>query len=126
MRGAARRIAILVAVVFGATACVSALVGLLAGASLDRAVSVGFYLVGCLLIVLGFFSGVRGPLRPRGSDDDAQSAAALFGVGMFSSGARPATADERMDARATAWLFLLLGGGLVLAGVLVDSRVGVW
>jgi hypothetical protein len=124
MRGAARRIAVLVAVVFGATAAVSALLGLLAGASLDRAISVGFYLVGSLFIILGFFSGVRGPLRPRGGDDDT-SPGALFGVGIFSSGARTATTEERLDARATAWLFLLLGGGLVLAGILVDSRVGV-
>jgi hypothetical protein len=123
VRGAARRIVVLVAVVFGVTAAVSALLGLLAGSSLDRAVSVGFYLVGSLFIILGFFSGVRGPLRPRGRDD-ASSPGALFGMGIFSSGARMATADERIDARATAWLFLLLGIGLVLAGVLVDSRVG--
>ena len=124
MGGAARRIATLVAVVLGITACASAIVGLLSGASLGRAVSAGFYIVGCFLIVLGFVSGVRGPVRPKGKDEDARPLAAWFGTGIFGSGARTATADERVDALSTAWLFLALGVGLVLAGVLVDSRVG--
>ena len=124
MRGAARRIATLVAVVLGITALASALVGLLAGASLSRAVSTGLYIVGCFLIVLGFFSGVRGPVRPRGKEEDAPALSASFGIGILASGIRTATADERVDALSAAWLFLLLGVGLVLAGVLVDSRVG--
>jgi len=125
VRGAARRIATLVAVVLGITACASALVGLLAGASLGRAVSAGCYVVGCFLIMLGFFSGIRGPVRPRGKEEeDARPLAAWFGTGIFWSGARTATVDERVDALSTAWLFLALGVGLVLAGVLVDSRVG--
>lgn len=124
MRAAARRIILLVAVVLGITACVSALFGLLAGASLGRAVSAGFYIVGCFFVVIGFFSGVRGPVRPRGRVEDERPLAASFGVGVFWSGIRTASADERVDALSTAWLFLLLGVGLVLAGVLVDSRVG--
>jgi hypothetical protein len=124
VRGAARRIATLVAVVLGATACASALVGLLAGASLSRAVSAGFYVVGCFLVVLGFFSGVRGPVRPKGREEDAQPLTAPLGVGIFWSGVRTATADEHVDAMSTAWLFLVLGLGLVVVGVLVDSRVG--
>jgi uncharacterized membrane protein HdeD (DUF308 family) len=121
---AARRLAVVLAVVVGVTGLISALTGLLAGSSLTRAMSVGFYLVGCFLIVMGFFSGVRGPVRPRGKEEDAPPLAASFGVGVFWSGVRTATAGERYDALTSAWLFLLLGVGLVIAGVLVDSRVG--
>jgi hypothetical protein len=123
VRGAARRIAILLTVVLGITAAVSMLVGLLAGSSLARSVSTGFYLVGCFLIVLGFFSGIRGPVRARGRDEDERPLSAFFSSGIW-AGVRSATSDERTDALATAWLFLLLGVVLVLAGVLVDSRVG--
>lgn len=125
MLGAARRIAVLVLAVFGTTAAASALLGLLAGSSVERSVSLGFYLVGCVLVVLGVFSGIRGPVRPKGGPEDAGPLAA-FGGSIFSSGARMATTDERSEARALAWLFLLLGIGLVLAGVLVDSRVGLY
>ncbi len=45
---------------------------------------------------------------------------------IFGSGARMATTDERSEARALAWLLLALGVGLVFAGVLVDSRVGLY
>ena len=124
VRGAARRIALLVGVVAGITALVSALVGLLGGASLQRSVSAGFYIVGCFLILMGFFSGVRGPVRPKGGDVEKEPVAAPFGVGIFWSGVRKASPDERLDARSTTWLFLLLGIGLILGGVLVDSKVG--
>jgi uncharacterized membrane protein HdeD (DUF308 family) len=124
VRGAARRIALVLGVVLGITGLASALVGLLAGSSLARSISVGFYLVGCFLIVLGFFSGVRGPVRPRGKVEDERPLASSFGVGVFWSGVRTATTDERTDALATAWVFLLLGIALIVAGVLVDSRVG--
>jgi hypothetical protein len=124
VRAAARRIAVLLAVVLGITASAAALIGLLTGTSLSRSVSVGFYIVGCFLIVLGFFSGLRGPVRPRGSEEDQRPLGAVLGIGVFSSGIRTATSDERTDALATAWLFLLLGATLFVAGILVDSRVG--
>ena len=124
MRGAARRIVILLVVALGITGVASAGLGLLLGASVTRSLSAGYYLVGCFLIVIGFFSGVRGPVRPRGKEEEAPPVASTFGVGLFWSGVRTATADERVDALATAWLFLLLGIALVIAGVVVDSRVG--
>ena len=39
------------------------LLGLLLGSTPNRAVSVGFYLVGCALLLGGFFVGNRGPFR---------------------------------------------------------------
>jgi hypothetical protein len=89
-----------------------------------RSVSVGFYIVGCFLIVLGFFSGLRGPVRPKGKEEDQRPLGAVLGIGVFSSGVRTATSDERTDALATAWFFLLLGITLFVAGIVVDSRVG--
>ena len=124
MGAAARRIVVVLAVVLGLTASAGALVGLLTGTSVARSVSVGFYIVGCFLIVMGFFSGLRGPVRPRGKEEDQRPLGAVLGIGVFSSGVRTATSDERTDALATAWLFLLLGVTLFVAGIVVDSRVG--
>ena len=127
MRGAARRLVLILAFVLGVTAVVSALVGGIGGTSLTRSVSTGFYIVGCFLVVLGFFSGLRGPVRARAKDEaeDMRPMSAFFTSGLW-GGVRSATADERTDALATAWLFLALGVVLVLAGVLVDSRVGLY
>ena len=120
----ARRIALIVRVVAGLTVVVSALAGLLFGAGLSRSISTGLYLVGCFFVVLGFFSGVRGPVRPRGKDDDADAGGSLFGVGISGRGARTATSEERADARGTTWLFIALGMALIVAGIVADSRVG--
>ena len=117
-----RRIARIVAVVAGLTVLVSVLVGLAVGADLDRAVSTGLYLVGSFFLVLGVFAGLRGPVRPRGSDDDRDAGGGLFGMGIFGRGARTATSEERADARATTWLFIGLGVALIVVGVLVDGR----
>jgi hypothetical protein len=125
VRGAARRLGILLAFVLGVTAVGSALVGLVGGASLTRSVSTGFYIVGCFLIVLGFFSGLRGPVRARGKEDeDVRPMSAFFTSGLW-GGVRTASPDERSDALATAWFFLAVGVVLIVAGVLVDERVGI-
>ena len=47
------------------TAVASVLVGLLIGSSLDHALTLGFYLVGCFLLVTAFFVGNRGPARVK-------------------------------------------------------------
>jgi hypothetical protein len=74
------------------------------------------------LIVLGVFNGLRGPVRPKGGDDDQQPLGGILGVGIFSTGIRPASTDERADARATTWLFLALGIAMIVVGVLLDPR----
>jgi hypothetical protein len=124
VRGAARRIAILLGFVLGITGLVSMLVGLASGSSVTRSVSAGFYIVGCFLVLLGFFSGLRGPVRARGKDEvDERPLSAFFTSGLW-GGVRTASSDERADALGTAWFFLFLGIVLVLAGIVVDSRVG--
>jgi hypothetical protein len=111
---AARRFARLLAGVAGLTAVVSALVGLLLGTGLDRAISVGFYLVGCFLLIGGFFIGNRGPARPKG-----EAGPSLFGPRFM----RWATPDEREETLNTSAVFVVIGFVLLLLGVLVDSRV---
>ena len=111
---AARRFGILLGGIAGVTAGVSALAGFLFGTSLDRAISVGFYLVGCFLLVGGFFIGNRGPARPKG-----ESGPSMFGPRFM----RWATPDEREETLNTSAVFVAIGFVLLLLGVLVDSRV---
>ncbi len=61
---AARRITVIcVPVVRGDGRSYSALLGLAAGAGIERSVSVGLYLLGALLLGCCFIFEVRGPLR---------------------------------------------------------------
>ena len=109
-----------------AIAAVSALIGLALGSSAARSAATGLYLVGCFLIVLGVFAGVRGPLRPAGDPEEGEPMGALLGVGIFSKGVRQATRDERDDARSTTWLFLALGVVMVVVGIAVDPRTSLF
>ena len=126
MGAAARRIVLLFGLATIAIAAVSALIGLAFGGPATRSASTGLYLVGCFLIVLGVFAGVRGPLRPAGDAEDVEPMGALLGVGIFSKGSRHATTDERGDARSTAWLFLALGLVMVVVGIAVDPRTSLF
>ena len=62
---ALRRLAALVVLGAVVTAIVSLPLGLLFGASAERALTIGFYLTGCFLMVVGFFAGNRGPARVK-------------------------------------------------------------
>jgi hypothetical protein len=119
---AARRIGLIVAGVVGVTLVGSVLAGAVVGADVERAVSTGLYVVGSFFLVLGFFSGVRGPVRPKSTDEEKGDSGHLFGVGIAGRGARTATDEERKDARGTTWLFIFLGAALILAGIIVDGR----
>ena len=126
MRSAARRIVVLFGSAVVVIGLVSGLIGLALGSSLWRGATTGLYLVGCFLIVLGVFAGVRGPLRPSGSDEESDALASLLGVGIFSKGFRSATSDERADARATAWLFLAMGFTMIFVGIALDPRTALF
>lgn len=105
---------------------VSALAGVVLDASVLRSAATGLYVVGSFLLVLGVFNGLRGPVRPKGADEDREAVGGLLGVGIFSGGIRTATEDERADARATTWLFLALGIGMIVVGVVLDPRTSLF
>jgi hypothetical protein len=124
VQAALGRLALVLAVTAAVVGVVGALIGLAADTSIGRAVSVAYYLVGALLIVLGFFAGNRGPLRPRRTEGD-EPVAGLFGLGVALRGARRASGEERQDALATAAIFLGVGAWLILLGVIADASVKV-
>lgn len=119
---AARRFVVLSGGALLVVAGASALLGLAVGAPAARSAATGLYIVGSFLLVLGVFNGIRGPVRPKGRDDEVEATGGLLGVGIFSRGIRAATAEERADARATTWLFLVLGAAMIVVGVGLDPR----
>jgi hypothetical protein len=110
---ALHRFAILVVVVATGTALVSLLLGLLFGSNVSRSVSLGFYGVGSVLLVFGFFAGNRGPARVKGEP----------GAGLFRS--RPvrwASGSEQSESINLSFVFVALGALLIVFGVLTDAR----
>ena len=99
----------------------SVALGLLAGASLDRAISLGFYGLGCFLMVSGFFVGNRGPARLKSEEPSAGPVLPGFGS-MGGRRLRWATAEEQRETISHSGVFIALGFILVVIGVLVDSR----
>ncbi len=97
----------------GVTVLVSLLFGALAGASVQRSIAIGFYLVGCLILIFGFFVGNRGPLRHDRKDDEKPS--------FIPRGVRRASAEERREAVNVSVLFIVLGVSLILLGAVSDS-----
>jgi hypothetical protein len=111
---ALRRFFTMLVLICGGTAVVSLVFGAAAGLSVDRAVSVGFYLVGCCLLIVGFFTSTRGPTRQKG--DDRQ-------ITMWRT--RPvrwATRFEQEEALNVSGLLLAIGFSLVIIGAAIDSR----
>jgi hypothetical protein len=123
LRAAARRFSLLLVATAGITSAVSLLFGLLIGSSASRSVSVGLYLVGCFLLVSGFFVGNRGPARLRNPDDEGGAIGGMFGIGVGRRRLRWATMEEREEAISNSAIFVVLGLALILLGVLADSRV---
>jgi hypothetical protein len=119
LRAALRRLAFAILLSVGVTAAGSVLLGLLLGASLDRSLVLGFYLVGSFLMVAGFFVGNRGPARV---ESETPGAATPLGVFSGSRRLRWATLGEQDDAINHSALFVGLGIVLVVIGILFDSR----
>jgi hypothetical protein len=109
---AARRFFTLLAVVAGAVFLCALSVGLIIGSSLNRAIAVGFEAFGCLLLVLGFFVGNRGPVRSK------DEAAPYFGPRFL----RWATHDEHQSTIAESAIFIVVGVILVMIGLVIDKR----
>ncbi|HEX9416399.1 MAG TPA: hypothetical protein VF895_06805 [Gaiellaceae bacterium] len=107
------------------TVSISALLGLMLGASVIRSISVGFYIVGCLLLFGGFFVGNRGPARVKESDVPGGASGAAQAMGLLSLGSRRlrwATGDEQKEAINMSAVFVVLGFVLILFGIAADQR----
>ena len=114
---ALRRLALLIVGVGIGTLVVSVLLGLLFGASLPRAIALGYYLVGSFLLLAGFFFGNRGPVRPRG-DSDVSGGLLLRGGRRV----RWATRDEQTEAINYSALYVVLGLVLIFLGLASDNK----
>lgn len=114
------RLAVATLLSVGLTALGSLVIGLLIGASIDRSLVLGFYLVGCFFMVAGFFVGNRGPARVK--SEEAGAAATPFGVFSGSRRLRWATLGEQEDTINSSAVFVTLGIILVVVGVLLDGR----
>ena len=119
MLAAIRRLVVLVVLCSALTLVVSVPLGLLADASLDRAVSLGFYGLGCFLMVSGFFVGNRGPARVK-SETAGSTMLPIPGFGKRR--VRWATLDEQNETINNSAVFIILGLILGLIGVVVDSH----
>jgi hypothetical protein len=117
---ALRRLTLLVAGIAGATAAVSALLGLALGSSLGRALALGFYLVGSFVMVAGFFIGNRGPARVK--SESAGASWVPFPLFGGSRQLRWASPGEQTDTINSSAVFIALGLILVLIGVGFDTR----
>jgi hypothetical protein len=113
MAAAARRFGIILAALAGGTAALALLLGLAFGSSVSRSLSVGWYSVGSVLLIGGFFVGNRGPSRPEGE-----------GWSPFSlrRWVRWATPDEQRETLSLSALLVVLGFLLIAFGVLADTR----
>ena len=112
-RAAARRFAVMLAVVSAGIVVVSYLLGLALGSAPDRSISLGFYLVGAFLAFAGFFVGNRGPVRAV----DEEGVSWRVGLGL-----RRASQEEQQESVAIGGLLAVLGFVLLAIGIAVDSR----
>ena len=106
----------IVALVVGASAIIvvtSVSLGLAAHASLNRAISLGFYGVGAFLVALGFVGGLRGPFRR--ADEDAPA------IG-FGRSLRRATRDEQVETINLGVVMVVIGVVLCVIGMAIDDR----
>src|ERR1700745_1577768 len=113
MAAAARRFALIAASLAGGTAAIALVLGLLFWGGGSRSLSVGWDVVGSVLLLSGFFVGNRGPARPQGE-----------GWSTFSlkRWVRWASPDEQRESLSLSALLVVLGVLLIVLGVLADTR----
>jgi len=111
---AARRFATLLAGVSAATILVSLPLGLLLGASVDRSLAVGCYLVGCAFLLGGFFVGNRGPFRVANEEG-------LVGL-RRPRGVRPVSGPEQEETFNLSGVLVLVGLFMLAFGAAVDPN----
>jgi hypothetical protein len=113
MAAAARRLAILLGALVGGTGALALLLGVALGSGVGRALSLGWYIVGSILLISGFFVGNRGPARPQGEG---------WSVFSLRRWVRWATPEEQRESISLSAVLVTLGFVMIALGVLVDSR----
>jgi hypothetical protein len=117
---ALRRLAFATVLAVGVTVVLSLILGLLAGYSVNRSLTLGFYLGGCFLLVVGFFVGNRGPARVKGEDTVGPTALPIPGAG--ARRLRWATLSEQNETIGNSAVFISLGLILIVLGAAIDTR----
>jgi hypothetical protein len=110
---AGRRFLMLLGVVVGGTLVFALIGALLSGASISRAVSVAFYLVGALLLVAGFFIGNRGPVWFNEGNQRAM---------LGNRRLHWASPEERVEKINNSAVFMFTGVVVLVLGMLADTR----
>jgi len=113
LRAALRRFSLLLVGIASGTAALALVVGLAAGSGVLRSISLGWYVVGSVLLVGGFFVGNRGAARPRGEGWST------FSMRRWS---RWASAEEQQESISLSAILVVLGFVLILLGVVADTR----
>jgi hypothetical protein len=113
LRDAARRVTVIFGTLAGGTGVLAILIGLVAGSGIGRALSVGWYSVGSLLLISGFFVGNRGPARPQGEG---------WSVFSLQRWVRWASPDEQRESISFSALLVVLGFVLIVLGAIADTR----
>ena len=111
-RQAARRLALIYGALLVGTAAIAGLIGVAAG-DVQRAIAIGYYVSGVVLLAGCFVMGARGPLR---GVSDTGEPVSLLGARRV----RRATAGERSESSRIAILLFVLGISLVVLGSLFD------
>ena len=112
------RLAALVVLGSVVTALLSLPIGLLLGSSAGRSLTIGFYLIGCFLLVVGFFAGNRGPARVKSESPGR----AVLPFTFSGRRLRWATQGEQNETINNSAIFVTLGLILVVIGLLIDPN----
>jgi hypothetical protein len=115
---ALRRFLTLLVATVAVVALFSLAVGLLLGASANRSISLGLYVVGCFVMLVGFFFGMRGPIKPADSTSAFSWTIPFFGGGP----GRAATSEEQRETFSLSALYVVLGLALLTLAIVIDSR----
>ena len=100
------------------TAALSAVIGAILGARIERALTLGFYLTGCFLILGGFFAANRGPARLKGDSDAVGGVFMFFGTRRI----RWANLSEQNEAINSSAVFVTIGFALIAIGFALDAK----
>lgn len=119
---------VILLVVLGGVAAISATVAVLAGKSVPHGLAIGYYLAGSGCLVLSFAIGSRGPTRPEPIDDDEdyRRVPLMAGLGVPRGGRvgrrqrRKATPEERREARLSSIGLFAFGLFLILLAAAFD------